>query len=79
MIPRALLAPCFLVAIHETRANVIGLQDRKHENASISDVSGPGGLGDEAYDVVDIGVVDDDFDHDFRQQLHGVLNPAINR
>src|SRR5439155_15875438 len=63
---------------HEAGSDVVTLLDGRNENPAITDFAGSGGLPDHTNDVIDFVVVDDDLNHDFREQFYFVLDAAID-
>ena|SRR5437016_3530843 len=65
--------------VHETRANVIGLLDRKNKNSSVADLTCSCGFVKDSYEVIDLIVVRQDLDLHFRQECQLVFDAAVNR
>jgi len=65
------------VEFHEARSNVIIRFDRNDEDPPIADMTGPGFLDDDFYDIVNPVLIDHKFDHNLRQERHFVLMAPV--
>ena len=59
-------------------ADADGVFDWEDEDFTVADFAGVGGFGDGVDDLVAAGVVDDDFDFDFRDEVDGVFAAAVD-
>ena len=58
--------------------NADSLFDIGNKNLAVADFSCLGGLNDGGDGIIQLGIADDDFKFDFRQEVHCVFAPAIN-
>src|SRR5919198_565233 len=65
--------------VHETGADVVCGLYGLDKDSSIADLTGSGGLVEDHYDVVDLVIVDGDFDHDLWKECQVVLDSAVDR
>jgi hypothetical protein len=61
-----------------TRADADGFDDVAEEDFAITDFTGVCGLDDGVNDGISAAVIDDHFNFDFREEVHGVFTAAVD-
>lgn len=72
------LAPGDGVGPALTRADADGFDDVAEEDFAITDFTGVCGLDDRVNDGIGAAVIDDHFNFDFREEVHGVFTAAVD-